>query len=461
MNKLKPLFPKTATLGLNTDLYELTMAAAYYESGRHQEWATFELFTRTLPANRNFLVSAGLEQALHYILNTGFTADTLSYLRGLDVFSGASDSFFDYLSDFAFSGDVSALPEGTLFFENEPILQVSAPVIEAQILETFLINTMNLQSMVASKAARLCLAAGGRGIVDFGSRRAHGPQTGVLAARASYIGGCSGTSNVLAGYELGIPVFGTMAHSFIQFFDDEEEAFREFYKVFPHNSIILVDTYDTLQGVRRALRMDGPIQGIRLDSGDLEILSLESRRLLDEAGRKDVQIVASGSLDEQSLLSFTLKDLPIDAYGIGTELVVSPDAPTCDLVYKLVEVIRGEQVFPRIKASEEKSTYPFRKQIYRHYTDQWMEGDVICAWDEAVPRDQFDLKPLLQQYIRKGKLVQALPTPAQTREHVQKQLQSLPASYKGLHSSEVYSTSFSQSLRGAQTRLIERYTAAD
>jgi nicotinate phosphoribosyltransferase len=362
---LKSLLLTESKLGICTDLYELTMSAAYFFSGRKEEVATFELFTRALPPRRSFLVAAGLEQAIHHVLNMRFPAEIIGFLKGLEVFQKVDPAFFDYLQDFRFTGDIWALPEGTIFFENEPILQVRAPIIEAQILETILINVINIQSLIASKAARMCLAARQRSVVDFGSRRAHGPQTSVLAARAAYIGGCAGTSNVLAGYELGIPVYGTMAHSFIQFFDDEKEAFEQYQKVFPDHTTVLIDTYDSLEGLDRALELNEPFQGVRIDSGDFSELVPKIRERLNKAGCPDVLIMASGNMTEDRLLSHELKSLPIDAYGVGTDLVVSGDVPTCDLVYKLVEVERNGRRLPKYKRSEEKETFPFRKMIVR------------------------------------------------------------------------------------------------
>ncbi len=453
---LNPLFPTKETLGLNTDLYELTMAAAYFESGLTDQLATFELYTRELPKTRSFLIAAGLEQALHYALNARFSDEGIEYLKNLQVFESVDRGFFDYLKDFRFTGDIWALPEGTVFFENEPILQVCAPVIEAQIIETYLINTLNVQSMVASKATRMCLAAKGRKVVDFGSRRAHGPQAGVLAARAAFIGGCDGTSNVLAGHELGIPVFGTMAHSFVQFFDHETDAFQQFQKVFPDNTILLVDTYDSIRGIEKALNLNMDFRGIRLDSGDVGELAVTGRKLLDQAGRQDALIFVSGNLDEQKLLYFSLRDLPIDGYGVGTDLVVSADAPGCDLVYKLVETTDDGKRVPKFKASEEKVSYPYRKQIFRKVKNEVMEEDLVVGWDE-VP-DSSDQTPLLRQFLASGRLVSELPDIWQIKETMQQQLSRLPTPLKHLHSTEVYPVRFSEQLQESLKKLTAEYT---
>lgn len=442
---LKPLFPTEDTLGLITDLYELTMAAAYFESGLADQVATFELYTRELPKTRSFLLAAGLEQALHYALNVGFSDSGLEYLKDLQVFKSVDPKFFEYLKDFRFTGDIWALPEGTVFFENEPILQVRAPVIEAQIVETYLINILNFQSMVASKATRMCLAAKGRKVVDFGSRRAHGPQAGVLAARAAFIGGCDGTSNVLAGRELGIPVFGTMAHSFVQFFDHETDAFKQFQKVFPDNTIVLVDTYDSIRGIEKTLGLNLDFRGIRLDSGDVGELAVTARELLDKAGKKDALIFVSGNLDEQKLLYYSLRDLPVDGYGVGTDLVVSADAPGCDLVYKLVETSHEGKRVPKFKASEDKVSYPYRKQILRSKANEFLEDDLVVGWDEDF--DSSERTPLLKQFIASGKLVAELPDIWAIQETVRQQLSTLPTPLKHLHSTEVYRVRFSESLQ--------------
>lgn len=449
--RLNSLLPREDTLAINTDLYELTMAAAYFQAGRTEDWATFELFARSLPSARNFLLAAGLEQALHYIQSVHFTEQTLEYLRSQKTFRNVDDAFFKYLKDFRFRGDLYALPEGTIFFGNEPILQVSAPIIEAQILETFLINTINFQSMVASKAARICLAATNKLIIDFGTRRAHSPQAGLLAARASFIAGCHGTSNVLAGYEMGIPIYGTMAHSYVQFFGDDLEAFRRFQETFPESAILLVDTYDVVDGVKAALKLDKEIGGIRLDSGDLLELAFKTRKLLDQSSKKEVRILASGSLDEEKIHSLVRAHAPIDAYGVGTELVVSPDNPTCDLIYKLVEVIRGGKVEPRIKASEGKTTVPYRKQVFRRAHKGKFAGDLIGKWDELHAGE-----PLLQKYVEKGHFIAELPCLSEAKERAQTQLSQLPAPLKLLQTAEEYPVQYSQKLMEAQKGLQRR-----
>ncbi|RPI27786.1 MAG: nicotinate phosphoribosyltransferase [Acidobacteria bacterium] len=447
-----PLFPTKDTLGINTDLYELTMAAAYFQAGCAERRATFELFTRKLPAQRSFLVAAGLEQALHYILNVTFSDRTLDFLQSLPNFERVDPKFFDYLRKFRFSGDVFALPEGTVCFGQEPLLQVSGPVIESQILETFLINTLNFQTTVASKASRLCLAAGNRGVMDFGTRRAHSPQAGVEAARAAFIGGCQGTSNVLAGFEMGIPVVGTMAHSFVQFFEDEAEAFARYQAAFPEHTTFLVDTYDTLKGVEKAAKLGGKMVGVRLDSGNLHELAVKAREILDRHDRTDVHIFASGNLDEGKIQGLTLADVPINAFGAGTDLVVSSDAPSCDMVYKLVEVFETGVPEPRMKTSQAKVTTPFRKQVFRRLAAGGFDGDLICRCDEEPPAAG-EYQPLLKQYLRAGELCEILPDVESIRTYAQEQLALLPSAYKLLHSSEEYPVEFSRELIQARESL--------
>ncbi|MBI1955180.1 MAG: nicotinate phosphoribosyltransferase, partial [Acidobacteria bacterium] len=293
MNSLTP-----ARAGLQTDLYELTMAAAYWQCGKSQDLATFELSIRSLPPQRSFLLAAGLEQAVEYLERLSFHKAEMDFLRKHPAFEGVNPDFFDYLAGLRFTGTVWAAPEGSIVFAEEPLLRVTAPVIEAQIAETYLLSMLTYQTTVATKAARMVQASGGRGIVEFGTRRAHGPAAGLLAARASYIAGCLGTSNVLAGFELGIPIYGTLAHSWMMAFEDEEEAFRQFAEVYGPKTVLLVDTYDSAEAVRKALRLRLPFRGVRLDSGNVDEISRQVRKLLDAGGRTDALILASGDLNE-------------------------------------------------------------------------------------------------------------------------------------------------------------------
>ncbi|HYL23554.1 MAG TPA: nicotinate phosphoribosyltransferase, partial [Burkholderiales bacterium] len=337
---------------LVTDLYELTMVQAYLELGM-TDTAVFELFVRKLPPQRNFLVAAGLEQVLDLIQNMRFGDEELAWIERSRLFRPA---FAGQLAKLRFTGDIHALPEGTVFFPNEPLLRVTAPMPEAQLLETRVLNLMHLETVIASKAARSRLAAPGKGLIDFGLRRAHGAEAGVLAARASYLAGFDGTSTVIAAPMFGIPVFGTMAHSFVQAHESEHAAFEHFASVFPKNAVLLIDTYDTVEGARKAVEaaQSFTMKGVRLDSGDLDALSRQVRKVLDEAGMKDAIIFASGNLDEYRVAELVGAGAPIDSFGIGTSLVTSADYPYLDAVYKLQEYAGR----PRRKRSTGKATWP-------------------------------------------------------------------------------------------------------
>jgi len=350
LEKPKGLFVTTTNASMLADFYELTMAAAYYDNHVPGE-AVFELFVRHLPKNFSYMLAAGLEQALDYILNLGFTEEQIQFLRSHRSFRHVSKEFFEYLQGFKFSGDVWAAREGTILFPGEPLVQVAGSLIEAQIVETFLLTMINFQTLIASKASRVVQTAKGRDVVEFGSRRAHGPQAALLAARASYIGGCVGTSNLLAGYELGIPTYGTMAHSFIMAFDSEREAFQAYQNVFPESAALLIDTYDTVEGAKSAADLGIPPALVRIDSGDLLDLSLKVRGILDDKGRKNTRIFVSGDLNEYKIQELISKGAPIDAFGVGTELTTSREDPALPGIYKLVELRRGRKNIPRVKLS--------------------------------------------------------------------------------------------------------------
>jgi nicotinate phosphoribosyltransferase len=381
--------------GLLTDLYELTMAAGYLRTGFYAR-ATFELFVRSLPPRRNYLVAAGLDQALDFLENVQFSDEEIAYLREQPVFARIGGDFFEYLAQFRFSGDVWAMPEGTVLFSGEPILRVTAPIVEAQIVETFLLATINFQTMIASKAARVTWAAGGRPVVEFGTRRAHGIESGVLAARAAVIGGCQGTSNVAAGHQFGIPIYGTQAHSWIMAHEDEEEAFRRFLDIFPEHAVLVVDTYDVRAAVEKIISMGRKPWGVRLDSGDLAADSVWARQRLDEAGWKDVTVFASGDLDEDRITSLLAEGARIDAFGVGTALVTSNDSPTLGVIYKLVEIEIGGAVRSAAKFSAAKVTYPGRKQVYRFSNpDGGFTSDVIGLVEEDFPGADTLLEPVM------------------------------------------------------------------
>lgn len=402
--------------GLITDLYELTMAAAYFENGL-QHRAIFELFTRRLPEHRSFLIVAGLEQTLEYLSSLRFASDQIHYLREHPSFKRVSQEFFQYLADFKFTGDVWAMPEGTAAFGMEPLLRITAPIIEAQIVETFLLATINFQTMIASKAARVVTAAGGREIIEFGTRRAHGTEAGLLAARAAFIAGCTGTSNVEAGHLFGVPTFGTLAHSFIMSFDDEDEAFRAFLKVFPETATVLVDTYDTLAAVKRLARDFGPtIPAVRLDSGDLLELSKQVRQILDDAGMNKTKIFASGDLNEYRIADLIARGAKIDSFGVGTELATSYDAPALSGVYKLAAIENNGQLSMRVKLSHDKETYPGPKQVWRLSDEAGTyTRDVIAMADEEPPftygvkgrlkQNAGSCRPLLELVMERGLVI--------------------------------------------------------
>ncbi|MDR7415289.1 MAG: nicotinate phosphoribosyltransferase [Armatimonadota bacterium] len=394
-------FVTEQNMALLVDLYELTMAQSYFREGRNEP-ATFDLFVRNLPPRRGFLVSAGLDTALDYLERLRFPEEGIAYLRGLGLFD---EGFLRYLRDFRFTGDVRAIPEGEVFFPPEPVLQITAPRIEGQIVETFLLNQINLQSLIATKAARVVLAARGRPVIDFSPRRDHGTDAALKVARSSYLAGCAGTSNVLAGMLYGIPVYGTMAHSYVMSFEDELEAFRAYARQFPDRCILLIDTYDTLQGARNAvvvareLRERGyRLRGVRIDSGDLATLSREVRAILDSAGFPEVQILASGDLNEDKIAALLEAGAPIDAFGVGTEMGVSYDAPALGGVYKLVEDTAGY----RIKRSTGKVTLPGRKQVWRVYREGRMQEDIIALADDPPPPGA---EPLLVEVMRGGRRI--------------------------------------------------------
>ncbi len=398
MPALPNMGPLTCS-GLLTDLYELTMAAGYVQN-QFAARAAFELFVRNLPPHRNYLVAAGLEQALDFLENVRFSEDEISYLRALPLFRHVRSEFFDYLKGFRFTGDVWALPEGTVFFPGEPILRVSAPIAEAQLMETSLLSAIHLQTLIASKAARVTTAAAGRPVIEFGSRRAHGIEAGVLAARAAFIGGCEGTSNAYAGYRFGIPIYGTQAHSWIMAHDDEGAAFSNFLDVFPDHSTLLVDTYDVRAAVERIIARGRKPHAIRLDSGDVLADSVWARQKFDDAGWNDVQIFVSGDLTEDRIEGLLHGGGCVDSFGVGTALSTSADSPSVGVIYKLVEVQFKNHIRSTAKFSVEKKTYPGRKQVFRFSgEDGMLAHDIVALEDEVFPGSE----PLLLQVMQEGR----------------------------------------------------------
>jgi nicotinate phosphoribosyltransferase len=423
--------------GLLTDLYELTMAAGYFEAGKADEKATFELVFRRLPENRNFILAAGLSQVVEYLQNLSFTDDEISYLKSLEQFRNASPAFWDYLHVFRFTGDLFAMPEGTPVFPGEPVLTLRAPIIEAQIPETYLVASIGFHSMIATKAWRSVEAAQGRSVIEFGTRRAHTPEAGVLGARAAYIAGCAGTSNTLAGFRYGIPVMGTAAHSWVMSFPCEAEAFRKLQKFLGESTIQLIDTYDSIEGARHAAKLGPPLWGVRLDSGDFAAISKEVRGILDEAGLRDAKIMATGDLDEYKIRDLLAAGAPIDSFGVGTQLATSADAPNMSAVYKLVELdIHGIKRFTA-KFSPEKPSVPGGKQVFRA-----PERDVIARSGECGSGEA-----LLRPVLLGGNLVEPLPTVEEARCRAAASIASLPAALRQLDHAEPRHVIYSRELR--------------
>jgi nicotinate phosphoribosyltransferase len=415
--------------GLLTDLYQLTMAAGYFQAGKAKETATFELFFRRLPRYRNFVLSAGLAQAIEYLQKLHFEPEELKFLRSLPQFQRAAPEFFDFLSTLHFTGDLFAMPEGTPIFANEPFLTIRAPLIEAQLVETYLLATIGFQSLIATKAARMVEVAHGREVVDFGTRRAHSPEAGVLAGRASYIGGCIGTSNTETGFRYGVPVFGTAAHSWVQSFAEERDAFARLQQLLGNATVYLIDTYDTREGARHAASLGRPLWGVRLDSGNLVELARAVRKILDEAGLSDAKIMATSDLNEYKILEFAAAQVPIDVFGVGTDLATSTDSPNIGVVYKLVE-LEGRLT---AKFSEDKQTMPGSKQVFR-----FAGRDVIaCDWEcLGCGPDEPAARALLRPVMLKGELVSSIPDATAVRAYASESLSQLPAATRSLFDNE-------------------------
>jgi nicotinate phosphoribosyltransferase len=415
------------TIALLTDLYELTMAAAYFAEGRGGP-ATFELSLRSLPPERNFAVVAGIADVAEYLGGLRFDAEAIDYLDSLERFDR---SFLRWLGRLRFTGEVWAVPEGTPVYPGEPLLRITAPLIEAQIVETLVLNTIGFQTMIASKAARVTLAAAGRPYADFGARRTHGADAALKGARAAYLAGAAATSLVLAGREYDIPVTGTMAHSYVLTHPSEADAFRSFARTFPDDAVLLIDTFDTLAGARTAaavaseLAEEGiTVQGVRLDSGDLAALAHGVRSILDAAGFPQIRIFASGGLDEYGVRDLVATGAPIDAFGVGTRMVTSDDAPSLDVVYKLVADGAG----PKMKTSTGKATLPGTKQVFRRNLDASPEGDVIALADEEGIEGQ----PLLRRLMAGGRIVDPPASLAEARRHCAEALAALPPRLRSL-----------------------------
>jgi len=443
---------------LFTDLYELTMAASYLEHGMIEP-ACFSLFVRNYPPHRSYFVSAGLAEVIDYLDALSFSPEDLEYLEKTRLFKS---DFLSYLETFTFTGDVYAIPEGRLFFVNEPILEVTAPMIQAQIIETFVINAINFQSMIATKASRSFHAAQGRPLVDFALRRTQAADAGMKVARASFIGGFIGTSNVLAGKQFGIPIYGTMAHSFVTSFEKEIDAFRAYVRTFPANAVLLIDTYDTLSGAQNAARVGQEmarrgeiLRGVRLDSGDMVKLSKEVREILIDAGLSSTQIFASGAFDEYKIQRVLNEEAEIDSFGVGTKMGVSADAPYLDMAYKLVKY----QGRPVLKLSPGKSTLTSDKQVFRFVSpDEHLEKDTIGLRD-----DDFEgAEPLLKKVMDTGNILFSSPSLPDIQKTFSSEFKKLEDNYKSLEGAEnEFPISLSPRLKKLQRETIEKIKSVE
>lgn len=476
---------KEENLTLLCDFYEFAMANGYFEAGIGDKIVYFDMFYRTVPDNASYSIAAGLEQVIDYIENLHFSDEDIDFLRTKEIFHG---EFLEYLRNFKFECDVWAIKEGTVVFPQEPLVIVKGPIMQAQMLETMILLTINHQSMVATKANRIVTAAKGRPVVEFGSRRAQGYTGANLGARASYIGGCAGTANTLAEKLYGVPAVGTMAHSWVQLFSTEYEAFKTYAKVYPENCLLLVDTYDTLkEGIPNAIRVWNEElvpkgirpKGIRIDSGDIAYLSKQARVMLDEAGFSDAVIMASNSLDEWTIESILSQGAKLDSFGVGERLITSKSSPVFGGVYKLVAYEEDDKIVPTIKISENvaKITTPGFKSLYRIYDKDTMkaEADVVTLHQEKLEElDELEIfhpiytwkrkkftnfvaKNLMVKVFDKGKLVYDIPTLDEIRDHVQDELKSLWDEVKRLENPHEYIVDLSQDLWDIKDDLLKEH----
>ena len=429
---------------LATDLYQLTMMAGYVESNRHEVPATFELFVRRFPRNRTCLIAAGLESALAYLESLRFSADDIEWLKATAPFPAVGTAFFDYLTTFRFTGDVWAMPEGTPYFPNEPLLRVTAPLAQAQLVETALLAIMNYQSSIASKAARIVRAAAGRPVMEFGARRAHGLEAALFAARAAFIGGCAGTSLVEAARLFDVPLSGTMAHSWVLAASSEREAFVRYADLFKDHTVLLIDTFDTVEAARLVVRLGLRPQAVRLDSGDLLALSREVRRILDEGDLRATRILASGDLDEWRITDLLAAGAPIDAFGVGTALSTSEDAPALSGVYKLVEIGEAGHSRQVMKKSTDKATWPGTKQVWRILHDGRAVEDIVSLASEPAPANGV---PLLEPVMSGGQRRQATLPVRDLQDRARTMIAQLPEETLRLDAQPLYAVSQSAGLR--------------
>ncbi|MCE8425727.1 MAG: nicotinate phosphoribosyltransferase [Candidatus Methanoperedens sp.] len=439
---------------LRTDLYQLTMMQAYWKSS-HNPIATFDYFVRKIPSG-SYLVSAGLIYILDYIENLRFEDDDIDYLKTQDF----DEVFLEHLRDFKFTGDILAMPEGSLAFPLEPIIRVTAHIMEAQLVETFVLNKMNFSTLIATKATRIVHAAHGRAIAEFGLRRAQGD--GFLeATRATYIGGCASTSNVLAGKKFGIPISGTMAHSFVTSFDHEIDSYRAYAAAFPKRCFLLIDTYDSIEGAKKAVVVGKELEekgerllGVRLDSGDLCELSKQVRKILDDGGLRYVKIVASGDLNEWKIDELMNKGARIDMFGVGTELITGRPNPALDGIYKLSDVIERGKHIPKMKLSEEtkKATLPGKKRVWRIIEDGKFVKDIIALDHEIIK----NAAPILSQIVKNGKIVCKKPSLDKIRQIASENISKLPDIYKKLDNASEYPVEFSRELTELREKIVDK-----
>ncbi len=469
-------------LTLMTDLYQLTMANGYLKSGIDKNIAVFDMFFRKNPCRNGYTIIAGIEQVIDYIENINFDEDDLSYLKELNLFD---DEFINYLRNFKFTGTIYCVEEGSIMFPYEPILRVKAPIIEAQLLETTLLNLINFQSLIATKASRICFAAKGDPVFEFGLRRAQGPDAGIYGARAAIIGGCVGTSNMYAGKKFNVPVIGTQAHSWIQKFETELDAFRAYAKIYPNNALLLVDTYDVLtSGVPNAITVFKELrekgyepQGIRIDSGDIAYLSKKARKMLDDNGFEDAAIIASSDLDEETIDNLKLQDAAVNSWAVGTNLITSKDCPALGGVYKLSATQENGKLVPKIKISEnpEKITNPGYKKVIRIYNleNNKAEADLIMLNDEEINTDapltifhplhtwkkktftNYSIREMLVPLYIDGKLAYKRRNIHEICEYTQSELNSLWEEYRRLKRPQLYKVDLSKKLWDLKNKMIE------
>ncbi len=475
----------TSNLTMLCDFYQLTMSNGYFETGVADRVCYFEVFFRAVPDKGGFAIAAGLAQVVEYIQNLHFDQEDIEFLRGKGLFS---EGFLTYLENFSFRGDIWAVPEGTVIFPNEPIFVVKATAIEAQFIETFVLLSLNHQSLIATKSNRIVRAAQGKAVMEFGSRRAQGAQGAVLGARASYIAGCTGTACTMADQQFGSPSVGTMAHSWVQMFDSELEAFKTYCNIYPNNSVLLVDTYDVLKsGVPNAIKAIQEVLlpkgirncGIRLDSGDLTYLSKKARAMLDEAGLTECKIVVSNALDEYIIQNLLLQGAKIDSFGVGERLITSRSEPVFGGIYKLVAIEKEGEVIPKIKISENASKIitPHFKKVYRIYSKETGKAaaDLLCCHDEELgdtePLELFDplatwkrktyenytVRPLLEKIFVEGKLVYDIPSIAESRDYCQVEIDTLWQEVKRFENPHTYYVDLSQKLWDIKNDMLENH----